>query len=166
MPPTELWHQQNAPLAKHFDRCGQDQCANKWSLSVQSTANCVTAPCNEKCLRYLFSEHLGTSAIVFKWWIPTVRKVPGLFEVQRQSLQTHALVNITRRMYSKEAFSIMLKWSKQTKPFEMTSSVKSARAGECCLPGHAVVHQIMVHTLNLKYNKGQLTIFVRSNDTH
>ncbi len=54
------------------------------------------------------------SAVVFKLWIPSVRKVPSLFEVQRQSLQTHALVNITRRIYSKETFFIMLKWAKQT----------------------------------------------------
>jgi len=40
----------------------------------------------------------------------------------------------------------MLKWSKQTKPFEMTSSVKSARAGECCLPGHALVENNGAHT--------------------
>lgn len=60
-----------------------------------------------------YSEH-QPFAIVFKLWIHSVRKVPGLFEIQRQSLQTHALVNISHRIYSKETFSIMLKWAKQT----------------------------------------------------
>jgi len=142
--------------ASHWALTPQERSFSKtfwqmWSRSVckqmNSAVDCVTAPCNEKCLRCLFSEHLGTLQLCLNDKFLLWGKFLGcLFVVQRQSLLTHALVNFTRRIYSKQAFSIMLKWSKQTKPFEMTSSVKSARAGECCLPGHALVENNGAHT--------------------